>query len=1210
MKIKDQKDPWHSAWASNPSVKAMKLTILMMTVSLMQLSAAGLAQNVTFKKNNSSLKEFFTEIRKQTGYHVLWQEGKVDDGIRIKAAFQATPLKQALDQALLDKDLSYEIVNKTVVVKPKQKGLLDRVKSYFARITISGKVLDVETNLPMPGVTVKIVGTNKSAVTDASGLFKIADVDENATLSLSSIGYAARSLAVEENMLIRLSPVAQVLDDVVISTGYQDIKKQTTTGAATVITAKEIEETPSINLMERLEGKIPGVQFDIRKNTIQVRGTSSYNGKSPLIVIDGFPAVNQDLTTVTNGVIESRPANRNQPETSGNAILSTFNPADIESITFLKDAAASAIWGAKAANGVIVITTKRGKKGAPSINFSTTTGFSAAAKLSDLNSMTNAQYIELEQELVDKNFIQDPVANLMASPTNGWRTAPITEAQEWMFRAKRNPALVPQRDSALNVLANRSNHDQLRDYLLQNALQQQYNLSFAGGKGNSSYYISGNYTKDRPVFKSNEAEKYSVLSNLTNNFLNNRLIVTTGLNYAYSKSQVNTAAVSALSEGSLGLAPYELMVDAKGNRIRKGVAFTTRTSDSLTRVRGLLPWTYNAIDELDYGNTVNTGNTIRVNSSVKGIITNWLNFTVSGQLQKSIEEQVNLRNENSYYTRNLINTGTSQQNVALLGTVYGFPKGGIYQAGRVNRDDYGVRAQFDVKKYFGTDHYFDMIAGTEIREEKSKGSEQMLYGYNEDLSTSTNVNTVGNAARYYTIYGSQVSIGQPSNLISRNVRRYLSYYGNAGYSYLGKYHVTASARFDDVNVVGVSRRARATPLWSTGLRWDIAKEEFMSEIRWVSALSLRSSIGVSGNIPEQSSNFTTIRLGLVDGYTQLPYASIGFPVNQDLGWEITRMGNLGLDMALFDNRMSLTFDYYNKNVRDLLISLPINATYGWQSLSYNAGTLKAHGVDLGITGELVRTRDFKWSATFNYGYNTNKVTESRLQPQTITGLVLTNGYAVDNLWVYRWAGLDNLGRSQIYDSKGNIKSATDFTIAAADRVAAGRTVAPHFGGLINAFSYKGWSLMARATYNLGHKFLIQNISQGLYPTSGSYSGIIGNNAALVDRWRNPGDEAFTNVPGLSNVNVNSITRYISSDLNVRDAGQVRLQQVSLTYALPNRMLKKLPFIKGVNLGATVSNLGLIWVANKEGIDPEYQMTSMFNNLPPTRNYVFNLNLTL
>ena len=747
MKLRNQKGSWLSAWATNQLFRAMKLTVLIMIVFLTQVSAAGFAQVITIKRNNISLKDLFTEIKKQTGYHVIWREGEVNDALTLNAGFKSAPLEVVLTTVLQPRSMTFEIVNKTVILKAKEKSILERVKDYFEEINISGKILDAETNQPIAGVTIKLTGTKKSTVSDQNGLFNFSNVDANASVTITSIGYASRSLAVSESMLVKLTPVSETLQDVTISTGYQQLSKATTTGAAVVITAKQIEETPSINLMERLEGKIPGVQFDLRNNTIQVRGISSYNAVPPLVVIDGFPSVNQDLTNITSGDIQPRPNTKNQPSNSGNAIISTFNPADIESITFLKDAAASAIWGAKAANGVIVITTKKGKKGQSAINFSSTTGFSAPANFKNLNAMTNRQYIELEQELVDKNFIQDPVANLIASPANGWRTSPVTEAQEWMFKAKRNPIYTAQRDSALNVLAGRSNYDQLRDYMLQTAIQQQYNLSFNGGFGNSSYYISGNYTKDRPVFKSNEGEKYSVLSNITNNFLNNRITLTSGLNYGYSRSQVNAAALQALSEGTFGLAPYELMVDANGNRIRKGISLTTRASDSVTRVLNLLPWKYNAIDELDYNNTINTGNSIRINSSIAGKITNWLNLTVSGQLQKSIEEQTNLKNENSYFTRNMINTGTSQQNVAILGSRYGFPKGGIYQAARIFRDDYGLRAQLDVKKDFGTDHQLDVIVGTEIRQEKARGSEQMLYGFNEDLYTSVNVNTIGNTAR-------------------------------------------------------------------------------------------------------------------------------------------------------------------------------------------------------------------------------------------------------------------------------------------------------------------------------------------------------------------------------------------------------------------------------------------------------------------------------
>ncbi|MDO7743984.1 MAG: SusC/RagA family TonB-linked outer membrane protein, partial [Pedobacter sp.] len=624
----------------------------------------------------------------------------------------------------------------------------------------------------------------------------------------------------------------------------------------------------------------------------------------------------------------------------------------------------------------------------------------------------------------------------------------------------------------------------------------------------------------------------------------------------------------------------------------------------------LLPWTYNAIDELDYNNNVNSVNSIRVNAALDGKVTNWLKLSIAGQIQKGIEEQGNLQNENSFYTRNVINDGTSPLNTAVVGTRYGFPKGGIYNIGRINRDDYSLRAQFSVDKNWGTDHHFDMIGGTEIRQEKASGSRQTLYGYNEDLSSSVNVNTLGAAGRYYNVYGNTSSMPTPNNNISRTAKRYLSYYSTATYAFKGKYYVTGSARFDDINLLGASRKARATPLWSTGLRWDLRKEGFMDQLNWIDALSLRGSFGKSGNTPSQSANVSTVGLGSTDGYTQLPYSTIGYPLNQDIGWEITNMLNGGLDAILFGSRLNLSLDIYRKRTTDLFMSLPINSAYGWTSLTYNAGTLSGNGVDVNMIGYILRKKDWGWDANFNFSYNKNEITESRITPTASTGVRLTPGYAVDELFVYRWAGLDNTGKSQIYAADGSILKSNNNTITLNDIASAGRTIAPYFGGFGTAVRYKSLSISARASYNLGHKFLIQKIDPSLYPTGGGFSGLIGNNKALVDRWRQPGDEAFTDIPGLTGVDVNTVNRYMYSDLNVRNAGTVRLQQVTLSYRVPKTVLKNTPFIKAVNVGATVSNLGLLWTANKEGVDPSYQMTDKFTNLPPTRNYVFNLNLSL
>jgi TonB-linked SusC/RagA family outer membrane protein len=1206
MKFKDLIPYGQFVRINKPIVRIMKITILLMTVFLLQVHANGFAQNVTLNQKNTSLKSLFTEIRKQTGYNVLWQEGKVNDALKVDAVFHNVPLKSVLDKVLASKSLSYTIVNQTIVIKKAEKPFLDKVVEYFTAVDIAGKILDAETGAEVPRVSVTLKGSSRTVLADEHGTFYFSGLPDDAILVFSSLGYVTQEVKATQNMTVRMVMATQDLQEVVVSTGYQTLKKASTTGSFGTLSAKDIARRPAINILPALEGAVPGVAVDTRNNKIQVRGNNSYsNPYSPLIVIDGFPAINQNFTTVTSGQINGNVNSPSITNTSGNAILSQFNPEDIESITFLKDAAASAIWGAMAANGVIVVTTKKGKRGVNTINFGTTVSTASPADFSKLTSMNSAEYIDLEQELVDKGYISDPIG--------GYRSAPVSEAQEWMLKAKRNPIYTAERDAALNVLRNRSNHDQIRDYLLQNAVTQQYNLSFGGGTDNSSYYISGNYTKDQPIYKSNKGESYNVNANFTNDFLGKRLTMNSGLVYNYSSAKVNSAALQALSVGSFGLTPYDNLVDAQGNRIYRGIAFTTRVSDSLTRTRNLLPWTYNAIDELDYNNTITNKNAIRINTVIKGKITSWLNLSVSGQIQKTIADQVNNQNMNSYLTRDLINNSNNPLNLtntAFL-RVNGVPKGGVYKSSRASANDYSVRAQFDVNKDFDKGHHFDMIGGTEIREARAQGSEQTLYGYNEDLSTSVAVPTTIN---YSTLVGSTARLSTPSTVF-RARTRYLSYYSNATYSYLDRYFISGSARFDDLNVIGADRKDRARPLWSSGLRWDAKKEQFLENVTWLSSLSVRATIGTGGNPPLVSNNYTTISTGIVDPSTQLPYATISTPANQDIGWETTKIVNAGIDARFLEHRIGLTLDVYRKKTYDIYVNQNINSTYGFGSLRYNTGDLSGKGIDLGLTGEIIRAVNWNWSSTLNFSYNTNKVTDARF-PLIGTNVgvpVLATGYPIENLFVYRWAGLDNVGQSQIYAADNSIINAANSNVKPEDRIYAGRTIAPYFGGFLNTVRYKNFELYTRITYNLGHKFLIKNINPSNYPTSTNSSGFLATSKALVSRWRKPGDEATTDVPGLipNNFNnFNSVSRYMYSDINVRDADNVRFQQVSLNYRMPQSILKKVPYIKGLNVGFTLSNLGLLWVANKEGIDPDYQMTDAFVNLPPTRSYVFNLNLSL
>ncbi|WP_231582612.1 SusC/RagA family TonB-linked outer membrane protein [Pedobacter sp. BMA] len=1190
----------------------MKLTILLMTTFLLQVHANGFAQNVSLNQRNTTLKQLFSQIRKQTGYNILWQEGKVNDGLKVDAVFDNSPLEKVLDRVLAPKSLTYNIINRTIVIKKADKPFFDKVADFFSSIDIDGKILDAETGAEIPKVTITLKGTARTVLANEHGTFRFASLPDDAILVFSSIGYVTQELKASPNMTIKMVMATKELQEVMVSTGYQTLKKISTTGSFGVLTAKDIERRPKIDLLEGIQGTVPGVAVDLRNNKIQIRGVSSYlSNYAPLIVIDGFPAISQSITSVTSNGINGNPSNPIVTNTSGNAILGQFNPDDIESITFLKDAAASSIWGARAANGVIVVTTKKGKRGANTINFSSMVSTSAPADFSKLTAMNSSDYIDLEQELVDKNFVSDPVAAIIASPTNGYRSAPVSEAQEWMFKAKRNPAYTAQRDSALNVLRNRSNQDQLRDYLLQRAVTQQYNLSFSGGTDNSSYYISGNYTKDQPIYKSNSAKSYNINTSFTNDFLRKRITLNTGLVYNYQSAQVNAAALQALGVGIYGMAPYDQLVDKNGNRIYRGVTFTTRVSDSLTRTKNLLPWTYNAIDELDYNHTITNKNNIRLNASLKGVITSWLNVTVSGQYQKSIADQINNQNLNSYLTRDLINNSTNPLNLTNSSylRVNGVPKGSVYKTSRSTFDDYGLRGQLNANKSFGSDHQFDLIAGTEIRESKYQGSEQTLYGYDEERSTSVAVTPT---ISYNTLTGSTGRLTSQGTVF-KNRTRYLSYYSNGTYSFKEKYYISGSVRFDDINIIGVDRRDRARPLWSSGLRWDLKKEKFLTDLNWISSLSLRGTVGTAGNPPLASSNFTTINSGFVDNITQLAYVMISNPANQDIGWETTKMVNGGVDASFLNNRISFALDLYSKRTTDILINQPINSAYGFSTLQFNSGSLAGHGVDLGLTGRIIQNNKFSWSSTVNFSYNTNEVTDSRFPPTTVSvgTATITSGYPLDNLFVYRWAGLDNTGQSQIYTANGTIvKSTASTAIKPEDRTYVGRTTAPYFGGFLNVFSYKNFELFTRITYSLGHKFLIQNINSSNYPNNASSSGLLATSQALVNRWKKPGDEANTDVPGLSGTNFNSVSRYMYSDLNVRDAGNIRFQQISLNYNVPQYMLKKAPFIRNLSAGFTLANLGLLWVANREKIDPDYQMTGSFINLPPTRSYVFNLKLTL
>ncbi|MGJ5641485.1 SusC/RagA family TonB-linked outer membrane protein [Formosa sp. S-31] len=1132
--------------------------------------------------NNSSIHEILETLTKTTGVEFFYNYDVVDVNKKIKLNVKDKELTQVVLEMLGDNYNLKRLENDLIIIVPAAK-LQQQLK-------VEGVVKD-PLGMAMPGVTVLLKSKNRWDITREKGDFNI-EASSNDTLIFSSLGYKTLSIPVNNRTFIEVKMEEELTQlkevSIVGSNGYTDIPKERATGSFDVVTAETIEKTPTIDINSRLEGEVPGLKVDVRTGTMSIRGTNNYSATPPLVVIDGFPMPENDFKF-------------SKKSFQGSSILSYLNAEDIESISVLKDAAAAAIWGSRAANGVIVIKTKNGKVSkAPVINFSTATTIGNKISLDKLRQMSTAEYVDFEKEMVDRGFLTDNSYN--------WQAKNPSEVQEVMFKAQRGEISLEERDRLLNEISNRNNQSQINKYLLRNSVSQQYDFSVSGGNDINTYFISTGYNKNSAVMRSNNSQSYSVTVN-NNTKLKPFLTLETGVNYLKSDYNENNTANEALSNVALSsLRPYDMIADNQGRGLNKYLMFRPEVIQGFED-QGYLPWTYNYLDELGYSNNKTKGNNVRLNAKLTATITDWLSVEGSGMYNSIKNKRITLNELESYFSRNSINEATILD-FYTQDLVYGLPLGARYYATDSKNNSQSLRFQFNVNKEFSQYHQLNFVAGSEIREEYREESSQTRFGYDIDTNTSQSVNPT---EYYNTVYGWQTFIGSYDTSISKYRSRFLSYYSLGSYSYKNKYHVSGSFRFDDYNLLGASKKNRALPLWSTGVKWDISKENFLNTSYWLNNLSARVTYGKSGSSPTGGlgNSSALISLGYLDYDTQLPITSISNPENSQLKWETTTSLNFGLDFSLFNSRLNGNADLYYKKSEDILTNVPFNPTYGFSYLQYNTGTLEGHGFELGLTG-IIFEGDFRWSSTFNFSYNTNEVTDSRFKAETVndylSGLQKT-GESLASVYAYRWAGLDELGQSQIYKANGEILDSSRgiADVETEDLVYMGTTQAPYFGGFFNTFSYKNFSVDVRMTYYMGHVF--QNSVLQNYPTyAGAYYGTsISKESIVANRWMNPGDEVFTDVPGLANVNYNSINRFQRADINVLPADNIRLQQVSLAYNLPAEFLEKTWF-KSVSVSFAARNLGILWRKNDQDIDPMYLATNNYNTLPPERNYTLQFNL--
>ncbi|MBF4516858.1 SusC/RagA family TonB-linked outer membrane protein [Flavobacterium sp. ANB] len=1151
-------------------------------------ATAQTANTVTIEGTNLSFQKAFASITKQTGYVFFYNVKIFENAKTVNLNIQKKSVIDALNILFEGQPFSYSIQDRTIVVASTAKE-----NKGTGSIEVHGSVINSKGE-PFPGVNVWVTGTRVGAITDFDGSFVLHNAPANGKIEVSGLTIETSKLDIDgrSNLIITAKEKVSVMSEIVVNNGYQKISKNRSTGSVSVITSKDLEKIPVSNVMHQLEGQVAGLAIDIEDSdnsfvysnlfgsnqgngsyNFRIRGQSTYSANSmPLIILDGTPT-ELDIRTI--------------------------NPKDIEKITFLKDAAAASIYGARSANGVMVIETKKGRKGKTRFSASQNYAIANKASLSSLPLMNSSQVLNLEQELVDKGVIADPAA----AAGSLYYSTPISQGVEYMFQEKRGTITTVQKNEQLDILRGRNNYDQVTQYLMRPSESNTYDFSFSGGENDYSYFTSASFSNEKTQAIGTGGKRMTFTVNQDFKLLN-YLKVSTSLKGSFFNFSQNGIGLTPLASSLTTYLPYNEIVDNAGNSVSYDRRFYSADTQRL-QSQGYLPWTYNYIDELNNADTNLKEQNYSANISVTAPLLKGLDAVATYYIEKSNLDNNKFSNANTYFARDMVNLYT-YLDPSTNELVHGVPLGGINQSSRFGKDSYTGRGQLVYNTLLANKHSIDVLGGIEFRETKESNQTGTLYGYNETSQTSIDLPS----STPNTIYGYATGVSYNNSLKSQT-RRFLSYYGNASYTYDNKYTLSGSARLDDYNNFGVDKSYRRTPLWSTGFKWNITKENFMKNATLFDNLSFRASYGYNGNISLTTFPFTNISLADVDRYSQQPYAFVSAAANPALRWEKTGIMNFGLDFTMFDYRINGTIEYYKKNSKDLIQEFPVSPFYGVPNsmLVRNASTLEGHGIDFNLNAIIVRTKDFEFNLNLVTSYNTNEVTDSRFSNFTniLNGSGSTApivGYGTNSVFAFRNAGLNNAGSVQVYDKDGNIVQANTTLTNIEDMKYMGTSTPKYYGSLSANLTYKKLSLYLLATYKLD--YVLFKPSFDMYVDRyGSFKGY-DLNSEIDQRWRNPGDEATTNVPGVRGMSGYSYARYRFSDDRVIDGDHIRFKEVSLKYDLSELFANT--FIDNASLTCSARNLGIIWRKNNDNIDPDFlPLTGSQMKLPPTAMYSMGFN---
>lgn len=1082
----------------------------------------------------------------------------------------------------------------------------------MAQGTSADKVVNVDVTIvdsrgePLPGATVKISGRKQGAAADADGHVKML-VKAGSTLEFRYVGMKSKSVKVTRNLTgrIELEDDSSVLDQVVV-TGYQRTTKKRTTGSVAVLSAEDLKGAPTANLDMLMQGKIAGVDVKALSGRpgesakVRIRGTNTITGNAdPLWVVDGVP-LQKDIPTISSSRI--RAGDFNDIFTNG---ISGINPNDIESVTVLKDASAAAIYGSRAAGGVIVVTTKRGKEGKISVTYSGNVSIVTKPGRS-ANLMNSAEKLAFEQELWDE-FSADKFAKGEKYPIIG------AVGQIRSGYGKYKGWNLEQQNAEIERLGQTST-DWFNE-LFRNSVSHSHYLSLSGGSEKINYYVSGGYAYNSGLLKNNSYDRYNINSKIDIK-PSRKVKIGVQVDMSMQNSKGPSLNVDPFRYAYFAN-PYEIPYNADGSYAADNTYFTMAHANG-SYEQNLPSEGFNIMRE------INETSSESKNFSANAIAT----------LSWNIFDNLFFEGLASYgYTNNSTDNINGTDSYAAWidrpfeGNAYNTSKrkyGSITQSSAYNTN-YTLRGHFHYSNTFADKHYISALAGAEIRGQYSKSIFEKRYGY-DPVSGNSSIPVYPESLPVdYSSLLSYSAIVDGLSGQSRVRDAFASFYLSIDYVLMNRYVLSLTGRTDGSNNFGSDEQFN--PTGSVGISWNVDQESWMQPLApWLSSLSVRGALGYTGNINRSvyprlvmtySSQFRktdeyTYRMGYIDNAP-----------NPHLRWEKTRDMKISLDMGFFNDRLRIQGELYDRRTRDAVSSVSVVYTSGFSYQSFNTSEILNQGAELSVSATPLRTKDWHLTIGANIAWNRNKLL--KYDPPTVS-MFNPNyvGYPIGSVISGRVQGIDPQLGIYTYEARPDAQMNT-----AADRAQSknyafylGTSNAPVNGGYSISVGWKNFNLSLGGSYSINAKALNGIKAPMTYgslnastveepPTQDNdlYVYHFNTTADHVNRWTpsNPRTDAYPRIIdaygeflGLGNYMTTS--EKITRASMMQDVSYFKLGSIMLSYMLETKWLRK-AHIQNVSFTAGMSNI--FTITSYTGIDPETPGAVY----PQPRTYSFGLSVT-